>query len=156
MSSRRQNGCSFCEGNTQKCIIQSIFTARKRSCGKVILSQVSVCPQGGRALRPPGPYLPDGFCNKYGGRAGGTHPTRMLSCVVFVSQNESNAPIWRFCCVILKLIQNCIYRPRIYMEQSLVQVRWNTQTTTCMLWKMRRLTSKYKSLFAPKIIDSNV
>ena len=50
-------------------IKQSIITARKRSCGKVMFSQVSVCPQGvgisspmffsdgGGASLVPGPFL---------------------------------------------------------------------------------------------------
>ena len=70
-------------------------TARQRSFGKVMFSQVSICSQGGELgtsswdrshgrVHPPPPTHqtlgPDGNRNTCGRQAGGTHPTGMLSC----------------------------------------------------------------------------
>ena len=50
---------------------------------KVMFSQVSVCPWGGRP--PPGQSPPTQCMLGYGQQAGGTHPTGMQSCLAMVS-----------------------------------------------------------------------
>ena len=44
-----------------------MFTIRNSSCGKVMFSQVSVCPQGG-GVHPPGQTPPDSSDGHYSGR----------------------------------------------------------------------------------------
>ena len=75
-----------------------IFNTRNCSCGKVMFSQLSVCPQlGGGSIPGPkslpgdrgdGTGIPEGYVltpsgdrhNTYGWQAGGTRLTGMLSC----------------------------------------------------------------------------
>ena len=71
---------------SQVLAISKLVTARKRSCGKVMFSQVSVCPH----TSPPGPYpsprdhspqllTPSGGHHTYGRQVCSTHPTGMHS-----------------------------------------------------------------------------
>ena len=85
----------------------NLITARKRSCVKVMFSQLSICPQGGGVglcQRPPPYPLPSrqrssprtetpSFQNRdrpteylvATTAAGGTYPTGMHACLMFVS-----------------------------------------------------------------------
>ena len=63
-----------------------IITVRNSTCGKVMFSQVSICPRGGCA--PPGRQTspPGRHTQQTAAAADGTHPTGMHSC--FISCKE--------------------------------------------------------------------
>ena len=69
---------SFITKATGQLIIEMVLitlTPRKRSCGKVMSSQVCVCSGGGEGVHTPGGSHPDTWdTTGYGQQAGGTHP----------------------------------------------------------------------------------
>ena len=119
------------------CILR-VITVRNSSCGKVMFSQVSVCPRGVYNPLPVGRHPP--LCRQTATAADGTHPTGVHSCFLSVFSTcrlKYKQPVTcvlseREICVAHPLIPNSPVKDKVMRCTEVTKYMLSRDVSSCM------------------------